>query len=137
MIHGENLSEQASKLVAFFDDRGFPFLSELVEYLDTNEAGRKIRKVGTSVFGIRHKFTPEMSTEEKMSIYATFRNPFYLGSFDRKRSPLDSLELLAKHFDEGVPEGRQEFEYFASELIMAINGTREPDEGVAFSVISD
>ncbi len=130
------LSQEAAELVAFFDDQGCLAISELIEWLDTDEYGKKIRKVGTSVFGIRHKFTDEMSDDEKMMIYATFSNPLYLGSISGEKRPLDTLKTLKEAFPKGTVEGRQEFNHFCLELLETLTGRKEPGIGVAFSVIT-
>lgn len=136
MSNDSDFSQKASELITFFDDQGCLGISEFIKWLES-EQGKKLRKAGTSVFGIRHKFTPEMTTDEKMMIYATYSNPIYLGSLSGEKRPIDTLEDLKDAIAKASIQGRQEFDHFCLELLEAVTDRKDPEIGMAFSLIFD
>jgi hypothetical protein len=137
MSDSNDLSVQAVKLMTFFNDQGFPAMSELAQYLDTDGVGKRIRRVGTSAFGIRHKFKEGMSDNERMMIYAQYSNSFHLGSFSGEKRPLETLQEIKDVFP-GIPlKVKQEIEYFSLGFLKSITEKKDPEIGEAFIFILD
>lgn len=136
MSQGNGLSQKASELVLFFDDQGCLGVSELIKWLDS-EKGKQVRLVGTPFFGIRHKFMPEMTAAEKRTVYATYKNPFYLGSMSGEKRPIDTLDEIKAAIANVSIQGKQELDHFCLELLETMLGRNTPETGTVLSALFD